>query len=259
MANSNSQRIKRAFCLALARCLIILLQSRQAVERCTAFMRISLPLVAMLLTLSAAGQAPARFTVKLKGWHGDSRKVPSHFDTVYLHSKLAQFDTIYTHISTPDSIFQLPGVPVGKYRLMFSAQRYCVTGLYVAVCNKCDNAFEFFSYPKTAGENCGGLEMVEISAGYKGGSKALSKDFQKGLTKKERKQLKSGPDFKAQLFLTRQKTVSDIVITPANLPPYIKNSIVKGLTQMNNWLPTIRNGVIVDDIFELDKQELLSP
>jgi hypothetical protein len=212
----------------------------------------------MILALSATGQDTTRFTVKLKGWHGDSRKVPSHFDTVHLHSKLTRFDTIYTNISTTDSIFQLPDVPVGKYRLTFSAQQYCVTGLYIVVCSKCDNAFEFFSSPQRPGDNCNIFEMVEIGPGYRGGSKALSKDFQRALTKKERKQLKSSPDFTAQFFLTRQRTVSDVVITPTNLPQGIQNSIVKGLTQMNNWMPTIRNGVIVDDIFELDKQALLS-
>jgi hypothetical protein len=100
--------------------------------------------------------------------------------------------------------------------------------------------------------------MVETGPGYRGGSKALSKDFQKAISKKERKQLKSGPDFTVRFFLTKQKSVSDVIITPTNLLQDIKSSIAKGLSQMKNWLPTIRNGAVVDDIFEVDKQELLS-
>jgi hypothetical protein len=64
-------------------------------------MRISLPLFIMILTLSAAGQDTARFTVKLKGWHGDARKVPSHFDTINLHSKLAPTSKLAVIVGGP--------------------------------------------------------------------------------------------------------------------------------------------------------------
>jgi hypothetical protein len=220
-------------------------------------MRISLLIIAITLTLPVLGQDSTPVTISIKGWHGDSRRLPTKFDTVYLVTKPKQTVKVFTNVSTSDSVFLLPDIPVGKYWLRFSADKYCVMPFPIVACSKCDNHFEFFAAPKNSGDNCDIFSMVEISPNYLGGNKALSKDFQRLLSKKERKQLKSLADFKVHFYLTKQKAISDVSLLPDDLPQEVKSVLIKGLAGLSNWNPAIQNGRVVDAEITLDKQALL--
>src|SRR5687767_11979156 len=99
-------------------------------------MKISIFLFATIMTLYVAGQDSSKFSVILKGWRRDSTQLPRVFDTVSLNSTFKQTTKIYTNITTPDSIFTLSGVPIGKYWLVFSTQTYCVSPVPILVCTK---------------------------------------------------------------------------------------------------------------------------
>lgn len=220
-------------------------------------MKTTLLAFALLLIFSTHAQDTPRFTVTLKGWHGDNRPLPTSFDTIYLVARPKQTVKTFQQIRTTDSIFQLPAVAVGKYWLRFATAQYCVAPLPIVVCSKCDNTFDFFSFPKKAQDNCDVFSMVEISAGYAGGNKAMANDFQQGLSKKEWKQVKASRPFTVHFFLTKQKAISDLSFSPSNLPEEVKQTITKGLNNLTQWTPAIQNGSIVDAEYSIDKQALL--
>lgn len=202
------------------------------------------------LTLTAQNTI---FTVTLRPWIEDSKQFPSRFDTIYLTSG-NQIIKTYTEVIETNSNFKLTNVPIGKYRLKFVTPNYCVVPVTIVICDKCDNEFTF-SFLKL-GSNCDFFEMVEVSPSYSGGYKELSKDFQKNISEKETDQLKSIPNFTIQLFVTKQRTISDISFFPDNLAQNIKDILIKGLTNIERWNPAVRNGLVVDDLFSIDKQTL---
>ena len=220
-------------------------------------MKTTLPAFALLLTFSTQAQDTPRFTVTLKGWHGDNRPLPTSFDTIHLEARPKQTVKTFQQIRITDSIFQLPAVAVGKYWLRFTTAQSCVAPLPIVVCSKCDNTFDFFSFPKKVQDNCDVFSMVEISAGYAGGNRALANDFQQGLSKKEWKQVKVSEPFTVHFFLTKQKAISDLSFTPTNLPENEKQNITKGLNNLIHWNPAVQNGSIVDVEYSIDKQKLL--
>src|SRR2546423_1418670 len=146
-------------------------------------MRTRMFIIAYIFSITVFGQDSAHFTITLKGWHNKARPLPTRFDTMYLDKKLNKPIGTFTDISSFDSTFKLSNIPIGKYWLRFSSKQYCVTPLSIVVCSKCNNNFTFFSYPKKPGDNCNDFLMVEIEPGYEGGSKVLSRDFQRNLNK----------------------------------------------------------------------------
>jgi hypothetical protein len=213
--------------------------------------KIALIVLAINLTLCSHAQDADTFTVKIKG----NRLV--NIDTIYLDIKPKQTVNKFTHVSSSDSGFSLPGIPVGEYWLKFLSDQFCVAPLSIVVCTKCDNQFKFFAVPKTAESNCDLFTMVEISPSYIGGEKKLVKDFERALSEKEKKTLKGVPDFILHFYLTKEKAFSDISFGPATLRPDVKEMIAKALASTDGWVPAMQNGVVVDAEVILHKQELL--
>ena len=203
------------------------------------------------LTLTAQN---TNFTVSLKPSLEASKQCPSRFDTIYLTSGNQVIRT-YTNVIETNSKFELTNVPIGKYWLKFVAPKYCLPPLTIVVCSKCDNEFAFSSL--TASSNCNFFQLVELSPTYSGGYKELSKDFQKNINEKETRKLKSTSNFTIQFIVTKQKAISDISFFPDNLPGKMKEIVIKGLTNTERWNSAIRNGLVVDALFSIDKQTLL--
>ena len=214
-------------------------------------MKIALGILAIILTLSSHAQDSHTFTARIKG------NRPVNFDSIYLDIKPKQTVNKFAHISSSDSGFNLPGIPVAEYWLKFLSDQFCVTPLSIVVCTKCDNQFQFFAVPKTAESNCDIFTMVEISPSYTGGEKQLAKDFQRVISKKEKKKLKDAPDFSLHFYLTKGKVISDISVVPGTLPAEVTEIVAKGLNGISGWNPAVQNGVVVDAEVILHKQELL--
>lgn len=220
--------------------------------------KISLSFIVSFLTVFANAQQSANLNVTLTGWQGDGRQTPRLFDTVFLNSAFNKTDKVYTNISTNDTSFILTNVPIGKYWLLFSTQSFCVSPVPIVICSKCDNQFIFLSSPKKQSENCNTFAMVEVAPMYIGGNKALSKDFQRNLSRPERKKLKASENFIVRFYLTKQGFISDPSFGQSDLTPEMRNLVLKGLINVTSWQPAIRNGRVADVEFSLNKQTLLN-
>jgi hypothetical protein len=221
-------------------------------------MKISLSIIACILTLFVNGQETTTFNVTLKGWNGDGRQIPLMLDTVFLNESRNKTGKIYTNVTSWDSSFVIPGVPVGKYWLQFSNQHFIVFPFPIVVCSRCDNSFPLIASPKEPGIDNTVFQMIEVSPGYNGDRKALSKDFQRSLSKAEKKKLKQSGDFTVHFYLTKQGAISDPSFVPVDLPTEIKNIVNKGLETVKDWMPAQRNGWVVDFDYTLDKATLLN-
>lgn len=201
----------------------------------------------------------AGFTITLTAWHKDSNQIPRILDTVFLNKNFEIKNKIYTSISIADSSFIIPNVPLGKHLLLFSAQGYCIEPITITVCSECDNHFLFYSSPKKQDDDCKNIfERVEISPGYIGGDKALRKDFQKNLTKKEKKVLEGIEKFNIHFFVTKRGIISDPTFIGSDLSEVAKDVIKKGIASMTRWKPAIVNGRIADEEVVLHKKDLLN-
>jgi hypothetical protein len=219
--------------------------------------KIFLILLATTAAFTVNAQDSLRFSVTLKGQSRDGKELPNVFDTVFLNRTFNQTSKIYTNIYSADSLFTVPNVPIGQHWLLFSVKSFCVWPVPIVVCTKCDNTFSFFTTAKKDNDDCNIFEMVEVSASYVGGNKAISKDFLGNLNKNEKKQLKSISDFKINFFVTKQREISDISFTPDS-SQVLKDIVRKGLSAVTNWRPAIRNGIIADSEYALDKKTLLN-
>jgi len=219
-------------------------------------MRITLTLIAITLTIIVFGQDSTRFSLTLKCRQNNSNISLSLLDTVYLSSTPKQTKKIYTDIHSSDSIFIIPDISIGKYRLEFFTHDYFISRISVIICSKCENNFVISASPKKPGSNCNNFTLVEVSPDYEGGLKALSKEFRKDLTKNERNLIKSSADFKVHFYVTKQGKVCDISFSQ-DIAEELKNTIIKSLTEALHWQPAIQNGKIVDGELSLDKRDFL--
>src|SRR5882762_4722641 len=219
-------------------------------------MRITLTLIAITLTIIVFGQDSTRFSLTLKCRQNNSNISLSLLDTVYLSSTPKQTKKIYTDIHSSDSIFIIPDISIGKYRLEFFTHDYFISRISVIICSKCENNFVISASPKKPGSNCNNFTLVEVSPDYEGGLKALSKEFRKDLTKNERNLIKSSADFKVHFYVTKQGKVCDISFLQ-DIAEELKNTIIKSLTEALHWQPAIQNGKIVDGELSLDKRDFL--
>ena len=219
-------------------------------------MRITLTLIAIILTVFVFGQDSTRFSLTLKCHQSNSKTLPLLLDTVYLNLTPQQTIKIYTNIHSSDSTFIIPDISVGKYRLKFFTNDYCISPISIIICSKCENNFVISASPKKPGGICNNYTLVEVSPGYTGGWKALSKEFRKNLTKNERNLIKSSADFKVHFYVTRQREICDISFSQ-DITRELKNILNKGLTEALHWQPAIQNGEIVDGELSLDKRDFL--
>lgn len=201
----------------------------------------------------------AGFTITLTAWHKDSSQIPRILDTVFLNKNFEIKNKIYTSISIADSSFIIPNVPLGKHLLLFSVQGYCIEPITITVCSECNNHFLFYSSPKKQDDDCKNIfERVEISPGYIGGDKSLSKDFIRAINKKQKKLLKASENFDIHFYVTKQGAISDLTFIPAELSQAVKNVVTKGIASMTRWKPAIVNGRIADEEVVLNKKDLLN-
>jgi hypothetical protein len=203
------------------------------------------------------GQEQKTFTVTLKSGRNDGPLL-SKIDTVFLNSTFGESRNIYTNVPVADTSFTISDIPIGKHWLLFSTQTHCISPIPVVICSKCDNQFFFYASSKKYGDSCNLFQMMEIEPAYIGGNKMLSSDFQRSLSKKERKQVKRSSHFVVHFYLTKQGNISDPSFTPLDLPQQTKDVIIKGLKTAVNWQPATRNGTIADAEFLLNKQSLLN-
>jgi hypothetical protein len=223
-----------------------------------AIMRICFFLLSSFLTLSAIGQDASNISVKLVGWQPGGKPLPALIDTIHVNSLSGQKIKTYTSVAGKDGVFIIPELSVGTYQLLFSALPFCITPVKIVVCSNCDNQFTITAFPKQPAENCNLFTMVEINATYEGGDKAIAKNFLKAIGKKNKQKLTTIPDISIRFFLTKQRTISDIVFKPAVVDQDIKNIILKGLTSLKPWIPAIQNGLVADSEYHLDIQTLLT-
>ena len=221
-------------------------------------MKISLSIIICILTLLAHGQETATFKVTLSSQRVDGIQLPKLLDTVFLNSTFKKTDKIYLNVSVEDTSFIIPDVPIGKYWLLFSTKSFCLSPVPMIVCSKCDNKFNLFTSLKKQGDYCNLFEMVEVSPIYVNGDKALSKDFQRTLSRAERKKLKASGDFTVHFYLTKLSAISDPSFVLSDLPHEIKDIVLKGLATVTNWIPAERNGTAAAVEFSLSKQTLLN-
>lgn len=220
-------------------------------------MKITLLSIACILTYFVNGQVDSGFTLKLTAWHGDGRMCPKRIDTVFLNRERNTAGRIYTNVNTRDSLFVIPNVQIGEYWLQFSDSKFSIFPIPIVVCSKCENMFLLFASPKKTQHDMNYFSMVEVSPGYYGDKKALSKDFQRQLSKAEKKKLRQSVDFTLNFYLTKEGIISDLSFIPSDLPAEIRAIITKGLTTVKNWSPAVRNGRLVDESYTLNKATLL--
>ena len=228
-------------------------------------MRISILIFMIITSCQVKAQKSNSFTVELKSktnYPGEEWRL-DQMDTVYLLSKENKSLKVFTNIAKQDSSFKLIGVPVGKYNLKFVAKNVVVEMLPIVVCSKCDNQYEFNyqtqEFAKMLHITNNELMISVITANYyENGMNALSADFQKRLSKKDLNLLQSLPAFKVDLYLTKEKQLSDIVVTPEHLSKEIKDMISTALTGMSGWIPALSMREFIDFDYSFDKYQLLN-
>jgi hypothetical protein len=221
-------------------------------------MKISLSIIASILTIFTHAQQSPTLKAILVSQVGEGRQVPQRFDSVFLNKTYNKTGKIYTKISANDNSFIITDVPIGKYWLQFSVRDFCVASIPIVVCSRCDNQFALHASPKKEGAYCDLFTMVEVSPSYVTGFKGLSKDFQRSLSKAEKKRLKAREDFTVNFYLTKEGVISDPSFVAPNQPADIKSIVLKGLGALTNWRPAKRNGTAVDAEFSLTKGDLLN-
>lgn len=202
-------------------------------------------------------QSGPRFTIRLKQRIGEQGVYVSSIDTIYLTDEKHQCVRQLVNVPARDSVFEMDGIPVGKYQVHFFLKDQIITPFPVCVCSRCRNQYEFFARPIQKGDNRGYFTRIEVSPSYIGDVKSLSKDFQKALTREERRMVRSAPAFTVSFFVTKEG-VSDVRFIPEDLAPELQKVILKGLTSLQKWMLGMLNGYEVDDEMELNKEQLLS-
>ena len=226
-------------------------------QRCMPLMKIGLSIITCILTLFVYGQETNNFNITLTNWQSDSR-LPNTLDTIFLNKSLNKTGKIYTNVTSHDTSFVLPEIPIGKYWLQFSTKNFNILPISIVVCSRCDNNFLMFASLKESSNDNVAFQMIEVSPSYIGDKKALSKDFKYSLSKGEKKKIKQSKNFVVHFYLTKENIISDPSFMPSNLSKEIKEIVIKGLMNVTNWRPALRNGRIVDVEFKLNKATLMN-
>ncbi|MBL7748340.1 MAG: hypothetical protein JNM19_12970 [Chitinophagaceae bacterium] len=193
-------------------------------------------------SLFLGAQESKRFDITLK--YSPLPEGPSQvrLDSVLVKSGNRKEAIWYSNASTSDSIFIIPGLALGKYRVFPSANGFMVFPQTVFVCSGCEKKIDFtamLSKEKFANQI---FDFVEISPSYIGGQKAMTSFFQRILSETEMQQISDTPDFSVHFFVTKEKEISDITIYPATIDPRTQAIVVKAINALSNWQVGISNG-----------------
>jgi hypothetical protein len=201
-------------------------------------------LLATALALAAPAvqaQDAVYYTATVQLHYPSSSREITRLDSVIVHDYL----TGYTRrLAFADSVHRLriDSLPPGTYSLRLRARGYTILARPAVVCAGCTNRFTATAYTSLAEADTIGLHARTVYPAYPGGYKALARHFRQALSPAEQELVKTYAIFTARVFVTREGRPADVVVTPAYLPPAVKQAVLRGCRAWQQWqAATLRN------------------
>jgi hypothetical protein len=174
-------------------------------------------------------------------------------DSVLISSGSRNAGIWHKNADKNDSVFKIAALPNGKYRIFPSSNGFMISPLTVSVCSKCEKNIEFVAFPSTVKFENQVFDNVEISPSYIGGNKAIASAIRKVLNESEIEKINTAPNFYVHFFVTKEKEISDITISPVDLHAEVKKILEKAIAALTNWDAAIINGRKSDGEYTVSK------